>query len=112
MRATENIVDSDEHFFNIGIISHEYTSLLNWEVTTKLVKGPFFFHEGGPIVGGILTELRPQVIVNSRKIYNSLDFLGDVGGLQEALNRLGFAFMYFFGAHGLQGHIISSIFKV
>ena len=35
LRATENIVDSDEHFFNIGIISHKYTSLLNWEVTTK-----------------------------------------------------------------------------
>ena len=49
-------------------------------------------------------------VVRQRSIYNILDFLGDVGGLQESFHWLASAFLYFFGMRGLQGKIVSSIY--
>ena len=49
--------------------------------------------------------------MRKRSIYNFLDFLGDVGGLQGAFNQLGAVFLYFFGTRGLQDYLISELFK-
>ena len=52
--------------------------------TSKTFKSNNFFN-GDRIVGGFITEINPSVTVRQRSIYNVLNFLGDVGGLREAL---------------------------
>ena len=46
----------------------------------------------------------------SREIYNVLDFLGDVGGLFDALKIIGYALASAFGPGGLKLALIGKIF--
>lgn len=112
LQATQHRIDSNEYLVDLGFSPSVDQSLYNWEYATTKMKAPFYFYDDGPIVGGMMTALSPRVIVHSRAIYNALDFLGDVGGLQEALNKLGIIFMTLFSSRGLQGYLVSSLFKI
>ena len=111
LEATENSIDTDEYFFNPGWFSSNEIKIFEWEFTTYTFKSRSFF-TGDRIVGGFIAQISPSLIVRKRSIYNFLDFLGDVGGLREAFNQLGAVFLYFFGARGLHGYLVSSIFFI
>lgn len=51
-----------------------------------------------------------EVIVHARSIYNALDFLGDVGGLFDALKLIGAAIVSVFGTSGLHLSLVGSLF--
>ena len=45
-------------------------------------------------------------------MYNILDFLGDIGGLYDALIFIGSLFMFVFSSPVLENHLIERLFKV
>lgn len=52
-----------------------------------------------------------EVKIYSRSIYNALDFLGDVGGLFDALKLIGAGILSILGTgDGLAGRLISRLF--
>ena len=108
--TTENVIESDESFFNPGWFASKELTMYEWKMSSKTFKTSGFF-EGKTIIGGMMAQISSTRVNHSRSIYNFLDFLGDVGGLQEAFNQLGAAFLYFFGTRGLQGYLISALFK-
>ena len=56
--------------------------------------------------------MHPDRIVNKRSIYNVLDFMGDIGGLKEALSQLCALFLFILGKdHSFNGFLVNSIFK-
>ena len=74
--------------------------MFEFEVTPRAFK-TFSYYTGARMVGGFIINIDPTLTIRQRAIYNFLDFLGDVGGLQEALNRIGSVFLYFFGVRSL-----------
>jgi len=55
--------------------------------------------------------VNPDLVIHKRSIYNVLDLLGDVGGLQEALKTIGALIILLFGQNGvLQSYLISRIY--
>ena len=111
MHATEHRIETDEYFFNPGWFSSREVTLFELKLTIDNIKVPNAFDKD-TIVGGFFIDIDPTFVSHQRSIYNFLDFMGDIGGLYEALNPVGAAFMYFFGTRGLQGLIVSSIFFV
>ena len=61
-------------------------------------------------MGGVLIEMDINLREHKRSIYNLLDFLGDVGGLREALISIGQLFVMLFGQRGLQGFLAGKLF--
>ena len=57
--------------------------------------------------------MHPDVFQHQRYIYSTLDWLGDVGGLNGALSSLGSFALFLLGqGGGLTSHLVSNIFKV
>ena len=54
--------------------------------------------------------LDKTLLNNSRAIYNALDFLGDVGGLSDALKIISWFLVSFFGTGGFSTQLRSKIF--
>ena len=61
-------------------------------------------------MGGVIIEMDINLHEHKRSIYNLLDFLGDVGGLREALISIGQLFFMLFGQRGLQGFLAGKLF--
>ena len=81
--VAENLIESEEQFFNPGWFNptdHRFFSL------TKGGRRPIIDSDS---VGGLHIEMDIDQTIYKRSIYNALDFLGDVGGLKEALNQIG-----------------------
>jgi hypothetical protein len=51
-------------------------------------------------------------IIWNRKVYTILDFMGDVGGLFDALNYLGFGFTWFVAARSANMIFLSQLFTI
>ena len=49
---------------------------------------------------------------SERTIYNVLDFLGDIGGLLDALNYIGAFFVWILTGNGLAQYMVSRVFKI
>lgn len=64
------------------------------------------------VVGRIVLQVDPDRINHQRTIYNLLDFLGDVGGLLEALRQMGALCLFLLGKNGaLSGYLVKSLLK-
>ena len=62
-------------------------------------------------VAGMKIQVHPDRVLHKRFIYNSLDLLGDIGGLREALRFVGVLIINAFGmANALNGYLVQSIF--
>jgi len=70
-------------------------------------KGSF----GKKSIGGLYFEINSDLIINKRSIYNVLDFLGDVGGLREALLAIGQLVLLLCGQSSLSGYLVSKVFQ-
>ena len=65
------------------------------------------------LVGGSILMMHPDVFQHERYIYNTLDWLGDVGGLNGALSTLGSVVLILLGQGGdLTSHLVSNLFQV
>lgn len=65
------------------------------------------------LVGGFVLQMHPDVFQHERYIYSTLDWLGDIGGLKEALSNLGSLALFLLGqGGGLTSHLVSQLFKV
>ena len=59
-------------------------------------------------------KLNEKILNHSRAIYGPLDFLGDVGGLTDALKAIGQAIIFLISlvtGSKLDQHILSQVFK-
>ena len=61
-------------------------------------------------VGGVQIDMDVNLYEHKRSIYNVLDFLGDVGGLREALKTIGQLFLMIFAPRGFNGYLASKLF--
>ena len=91
-------IESDEYFFNPGWFREKTNSIFTILQQPRQDTSSLFSTKN--LLGGFQVSLHPDVEIHKRSIYNALDFLGDVGGLQEALLRLGSIFLFFFGSNG------------
>ena len=55
--------------------------------------------------------LHSDVNVYARTIYSSLDFLGDVGGLSDAIRAIGTILIWMFESQGVIAFLIVNLFK-
>ena len=98
-RITKSQIESNQRFLNPGWFSPSEDS--------------FFSVEGGPweIAGTGNSASQEKLIIQvwapqetsiySREIYNVLDFLGDIGGLFDALKIIGASIIGIFGSSSL-----------
>ena len=55
--------------------------------------------------------MSPDRIANKRKIYNILDLMGDVGGLNGALSQMCTILLFIYGSdYSLNSYLISKLF--
>ena len=65
----------------------------------------------GPSVIGVVTFSASNDVLNySRAIYNTLDFLGDIGGLSDALKLIASFLVSVFAQGNMINNLISKIF--
>ena len=107
-RITKSKIESNQRFLNPGWFSPR--------------EDTFFGVEGGPwdVAGSgradnlnmlVLQVWGPQeTMMYSREIYNVLDFLGDIGGLFDALKIIGASIIGIFGSGGLKLGLIGRLF--
>ena len=103
-KLEEHQIDSDENYFNpgwFGTIVLQYFYLNDKSVSAQSTQY---------YVGGVIIEMDINLHEHKRSIYNLLDFLGDVGGLREALISIGQLFFMLFGQRGLQGFLAGKLF--
>lgn len=62
------------------------------------------------LVGMITFALGKNEVYHSRAIYNVLDFLGDIGGLRDALKLIASILVGLFGSEGLKNKLLSKNF--
>jgi len=73
----------------------------------------------GPVVGEIKEDLLAQfavvmhedVVYKSRTVYSILDFLGDIGGLSDALQYIGQILIWLLQGSGLMTFLVRNLFK-
>ena len=87
----EQSIESGELFFNPGWFNLKEETIFNVQegATTIKVLG----YEGQKIVSGITFGASLDRKTFKRSIYNALNFLGDVGGLRDALTLIGRLFL-------------------
>ena len=56
--------------------------------------------------------LDSQVLNNTRAVYNFLDFLGDIGGLFDALKVIAWSFITIITQGFVSAHLVKEIFYV
>ena len=98
-------VESNEYFFNPGWFNLKETTLYSLQSTDHT-----FDAENNLTVYGILIYAEDNIVNNSREIYNSLDLLGDVGGLMEGLKLISGALISLVGQGSLTRWLISQLF--
>ena len=124
----QSFVDAHLYSFNGAELSKRITKSTIESKTRFLNPGwfgpsedTFFGVEGGPwdVAGSdreSLTKLVLQVwgpqetMMYSREIYNVLNFLGDIGGLFDALKIIGASLIGIFGSGGLKLGLIGRLF--
>lgn len=62
------------------------------------------------LVGGQAYLVSPDTVVYQRQVYSFLDFLGDVGGLLDALKLIGVSLISFVYGGSLQHFLLSKVF--
>ena len=55
--------------------------------------------------------MHEDVVHRSRTVYSSLDFLGDIGGLSDALQYIGQILIWLLQGSGLMTFLVSNLFK-
>ena len=79
----KHVVESDEGWFGVGLkpaFEKEYFELTETNTFPSMFEGSLLQYQ---------IMMHPDVIKHTRSIYTILDFLGDVGGLSDALKILG-----------------------
>ena len=77
-------IESDELLFNPGWFPSAETTIFPLKSDAK--KGS----TGDPnYIGFVFISADEDVVYHSKAIYNFLDFLGDIGGLRDALKLIG-----------------------
>ena len=85
-------------------LHHLFTDGSVWDDGLTTITGSF--------IAGLHIETKSASFMHRRSIYNLLDYLGDVGGLKEALTLLGQFLLSVLGTGGLQGHLIRNLLKI
>ena len=97
-------IESEQRFFNPGVFSSE--NYMSYHIEPAHYKVP-------PMPGSIYSLMiyaEDAIIHKSRTIYNVLDFLGDVGGLLDALRLIGGQLVSLATSSFLTMSLISQIF--
>ena len=105
----EQSIESGELFFNPGWFNLKEETIFNVQegATTIKVLG----YEGQKIVSGITFGASLDKQTFKRSIYNALNFLGDVGGLRDALTLIGRLFLTLAGQQTLESFLVGKIMK-
>ena len=72
-----------------------------------------FWHRGDSVAFNI--GLHPKFILHKRQIYTLFEWLGDIGGLLDALNLIGgfiMTFQMFIMGNPLEKFLVTSLFKI
>ena len=97
-RITKSEIESNERFINPGWFSTSDASFYGVEAGPWELSG----QSGTSRKQLVLQVWAPQeTTFYSREIYNILDFLGDIGGLFDALKIIGGSIIGVFGSSGL-----------
>ena len=105
-------VDSEENLigFHVGGL---FKNTFEWLQQVKVDRIDYQFTEN--VAFKIELNLRGYIKVYARQIYNTLDFLGDVGGLKDGLYLFGYLVMQAYAliiGNPLNNYLLEALFKV
>ena len=77
-------MESDHEFTSIGLFSSKHTFY-----TTKKIETKVAINDNDTVLARVDFLMSLDAVSHKRKIYSPLDYLGDVGGLSDALWVIG-----------------------
>ena len=77
--------------------------------TLQDVHQKFYVTEPG-FVGGFQVQVSQDQVQHARSVYTILDWLGDVGGLIDALKLIAHLLVALFSGGSMSGYLISQLF--
>ena len=89
---TEENLEAEDKFYNLGLFSDTQTF---FTLPTSMIKSAFELPPWLTRFASIQFNLSREIKENKRTIYGILDFLGDIGGLSDALYLIGSALVNF-----------------
>lgn len=105
MLIQKHMIESDDLFFNPGWFGAEEDIIFNLKKDTQPI-----LTQNPNAIALLGFSLHKSVVSHSRAIYNVLDFLGDIGGLRDALKLIAQILVSFFTSGGMMNHLISRVF--
>ena len=107
---TEESLENDDKFYNLGVFKSNQRFFTVPKVTEYQTADKFI----GEFLIAIEFYRSEHTLQHTRSIYSPLNFLGDIGGLTDALIGIGSALVYLFQLlswNQLDSHLLKNIFE-
>ena len=98
-------IQSEDLFFDPGWFGSEQETIYSLRASNDKLD-PFNLN----VIAIVGIGLDKFVVNHSRAIYNALDFVGDIGGLNDGLSLIAKTLVFVFAPGGMTSHLISKIF--